>query len=247
MITVSIVSHGHGRMIDALLGDLAACPEVARVILTINVPEQEPLVPAGLSGRTLVLRNAAPKGFGANHNAAFAHCDTPYYCVLNPDVRFDANPFPALLGCLKDGVALCAPAVTSPAGEIEDSARHFPGLLGLFAKLLGIADGRYRYARSDPPFHPDWVAGMFMLFVAADYAALGGFDEDYFLYYEDVDLCVRLWRSGRKIVLCPQAAAVHAAQRASHRNLRHLAWHLGGMARYFIRHWGRLPAAGARR
>jgi GT2 family glycosyltransferase len=88
---------------------------------------------------------------------------------------------------------------------------------------------------------------MFMLFVAADYAALGGFDEDYFLYYEDVDLCVRLWCAGRRIVLCPQAAVLHAAQRASHRNLRHLAWHLGSMARYFIRHWGRLPAAGARR
>jgi len=247
MITVSIVSHGHCRMVDALLDDLLACPEVTRVVLTINVPETEAVVPAPLAGRIVVLRNAAPKGFAANHNAAFAHCATPFYCVLNPDVRFDGNPFPVLLDCLSERVALCAPAVLSPAAGIEDSARRFPGLLSLFAKLLGLADGRYHYDRTSLPFHPDWVAGMFMLFAATDYAALGGFDTAYFLYYEDVDICVRLWRAGRQIVLCPQAGVVHAAQRASRHKLRHQAWHLQSMARYFIRYWGRLPAGGGRR
>lgn len=246
MITVSIVSHGHGRMVDALLGDLLVCPEVTRVVLTINVPEAEAVVPALLAARVVVLRNAVPKGFAANHNAAFAHCATPFYCVLNPDVRFASNPFPALLDCLSERVALCAPAVISPTAEIEDSARRFPGLLSLFAKLLGLADGRYHYDRTSPPFHPDWVAGMFMLFAAADYAALGGFDAAYFLYYEDVDFCVRLWRAGRQIVLCPQASVVHAAQRASRHSLRHQAWHLRSMARYFIRYWGRLPVGGGR-
>lgn len=234
-------------MVEALLHDLAGCPEVTRVVLTINVPEQEAVLPPPLAGRTVVLRNASPRGFAANHNAAFPHCETPYFCVLNPDVRFDDNPFPALLACLQGGVALCAPAVMSPTGEFEDSARHFPGFIDLFAKFLGVADGRYRYEQGGPSFHPEWVAGMFMLFASADYTALGGFDEGYFLYYEDVDLCVRLWRSGRQIALCPQASVVHAAQRASHRNLRHLAWHLSSMARYFVRHWGRLPAVVAKR
>jgi N-acetylglucosaminyl-diphospho-decaprenol L-rhamnosyltransferase len=247
LITLSVVSHGHGSMVDDLMRDLARCSEVTRVVLTINVPEQGPAVPASLSDRTVVLRNAKPKGFGANHNAAFAHCETSHYCVLNPDVRFSDNPFPALLACLKDGAAMCAPAVTNPTGEIEDSARYFPGFVGLLAKSLGVADGRYWYAKGDPPFHPEWVAGMFMLFSSADYAALGGFDEKYFLYYEDVDLCVRLWRSGRKILLCPQATAVHAAQRASHRQFRHLAWHQASMVRYFVRHWGRLPATEGQR
>ncbi|MEW5709895.1 MAG: glycosyltransferase family 2 protein [Pseudomonadota bacterium] len=231
-------------MVDALLRDLADCPQVSRVILTVNVSEDEPIPPEPLSGRITVLRNLIPKGFGANHNTAFAHCDTPYYCVLNPDIRLDGNPFPALLDCLGADVALCAPAVVSPTGEVEDSARRFPGFLNLLAKLLGLADGRYHYEKNGELFHPEWVAGMFMLFVSADYAALSGFDEDYFLYYEDVDLCVRLWRSGRKIVLCPRAQVIHAAQRASHHDLRHLAWHLASMLRYFIRHWGRLPSVG---
>ncbi|WP_217350735.1 glycosyltransferase family 2 protein [Azonexus fungiphilus] len=243
-IAVSIVSHSHGDMVADLVQQLLECSQVKQVLVTCNVPE---VLILPIDSRVQRIDNPQPKGFGANHNAAFEHCQAPYFCVLNPDVRFDGNPFPALLNCLGGGVALCAPVVTNPAGLIEDSARQFPSFQGLFSKLVGISDGRYCYGRNDPQLHPDWVAGMFMLFPAADYAALGGFDEKYFLYYEDVDLCVRLWRSGRKIVLCPQATVVHAAQRASHRNLRHLTWHLGSMMRYFIRHWGRLPAVGAQR
>lgn len=246
MIGVSIVSHGHGAMVEALLADLVGCPEVGRIILTLNVPEKEPAVPTELAGRILFIRNETPKGFGANHNAAFARSEVDFFCVLNPDVRIPVNPFPVLLSCMSDGIALSAPAVTSPAGLLEDSARRFPGVSRLFAKLLGLDDGRYSYNTQDSPFHPDWVGGMFMLVRSVDYAALGGFDEGYFLYYEDVDLCVRLWRFGRQIVLCPQVAVVHAAQRASHRNFRHLAWHLKSMLRYFLWHWGRLPVAGNR-
>lgn len=242
-VSVSIVSHSHGQMVAYLVQQLLECPQVGQVLVTCNVPEALDLPE---DPRLQRINNPLPKGFGANHNAAFAYCRAPYYCVLNPDIRLDGNPFPALLDCLEGSIALCAPVVTNPAGVIEDSVRRFPSFLGLIAKLLGISDGCYRYGRNDRPFSPDWVAGMFMLFPAAEYMALGGFDEKYFLYYEDVDLCVRLWRSGRRISLCPKVAVVHAAQRASHRNLSHLAWHIGSMMRYFIRYWGRLPAAGMR-
>ena len=224
-------------MVEALLRDLVNCPEVTRVVLTINVPELEPEVPGSLAGLVIVQHNAAPKGFGANHNAAFAYCATPYYCVLNPDVRFDRNPFPVLLGSMRDGAALCAPAVTTSVGEIEDSARHFPSFLGLLMKLLRVTDGRYQYVKSDPPFHPDWVAGMFMLFRAEDYRAVGGFDEGYFLYYEDVDICARLWKAGRPVLACPRAQVIHDARRASRRNLRYMRWHAASMARYLAKHW----------
>ena len=90
-------------------------------------------------------------------------------------------------------------------------------------------------------FHPEWVAGMFMLFRSQDFARLGGFDEAFFLYYEDVDICVRAWKQGMKIVACPQVSVVHDARRDSHRSARHIRWHLASMVRYFFKHWGRLP------
>lgn len=239
MITVSIVSHNHGQMINALLHRISSFSEVTRIVLTINAPEKiEPSIPEALTNRIILLRNKIPKGFGSNHNTAFGYCNTPYYCILNPDIYLDINPFPTLLNCLNKHTtsALCAPAILSPAGNIEDNARYFPSILNLLLKLFGINDGRYQYEKGDLPFHPDWIAGMFMLFTANDYDAVNGFDESYFLYYEDVDLCSRLQHAGRKTVLCPQTSAVHNAQRASHHNLQHMRWHLTSMFRYLWQH-----------
>ncbi len=237
-ICVSIVSHGHGQMVVDLLEQLFNCSEVGQVVLTFNTQENLALPE---DPRLLCIFNQYPSGFGTNHNKAFLHSFKPYFCVLNPDVNLTTNPFTLLLGYLKGEIALCAPAVISPNGITEDSARRFPSIKGLFFKILGISDGRYFYNKDDAPFFPDWVGGMFMLLSKIDYEAMGGFDEKYFLYYEDVDLCVRLQRSGRKILLCPQIEVVHAAQRSSHKRLRHMVWHLCSMFRYFTRYLFRLP------
>jgi len=209
LIAVSIVSHGHGVMVDRLVRQLRACPEVRQVLVTRNIPEASPI---GSDGLVFVTENKAPKGFGANHNAAFAHCREPFFCVLNPDIELAGNPFPALLGCLQDdGIALAAPLIFSPDGRIEDSARHFPNLLSLLSKALGGHDGRYAITPGQEPLVVDWVAGMFMVFSGAAYARLGGFDERYFLYYEDVDVCARAGHAGMKVVVCPSVSAIHDA------------------------------------
>jgi N-acetylglucosaminyl-diphospho-decaprenol L-rhamnosyltransferase len=233
-ITVSIVSHSHGQMVVNLVDQLLNFPQVAKVIVTCNVPENLDLPN---DERLQRINNLWPKGFAANHNTAFDYCCSTYYCVVNPDISLHSNPFPLLIECLVDNVALSAPLVFNPLGMIEDSARKFPTFLGLFFKLIGISDGRYSYDISTPSIFPDWVAGMFMLFRALDYDAVGRFDDKYFLYYEDVDICVRLRNSGRSILLCPQAIVVHAAQRSSHRNIVHFIWHLRSMLRYFLLHW----------
>lgn len=237
-ITVSIVSHGHGTLLPALLSDLAACPEVAAVIITRNIPE--PTLESVKPGWLTFIDNPQPKGFGANHNAAFRNAQTPYFAVLNPDIRFTGNPFPVLLEAVeKEGVALSAPAVLNVAGGLEDSARHFPSLIDLVLKALHRYDGRLQYVLGDPPLPAPWVAGMFMLLRSKDYAAVAGFDEGFFLYYEDVDLCARIWGSGRRVLLCPRAHVVHDARRASRRNPRHMLWHAASLARYMRKHFWR--------
>lgn len=234
-ITVSIVSHGHGALLPGLLDDLASCPEVECVILTKNIPER---YDSSVRSEWLhVIDNRCPKGFGANHNEAFRQSESPYFVVLNPDVRFFVNPFPLLLKYMEsEENALCAPIVVTPAGIIEDSARHFPTISGLVKKALFRCDGRLQYHIGDPAILAPWVAGMFMLLRSSDYAALGGFDEGYFLYYEDVDLCARLWKSSRKVILCPSVHIVHDARRDSHRNLKYMFWHLSSILRYLRKH-----------
>ena len=237
MITVSVVSHGHGTMVARLTEQFLCLPEVSRVIVTLNIEEQLDL-PEDV--RIQVLHNEVPKGFGANHNAAFELCETDLYCVVNPDIELRQNPFPALVQALESPtVALAAPLVLGETGQIEDSWRQFPSPLDLALKAFSRYDGTYPEATKNTHFTPDWVAGMFFLFTRHDYAALGGFDEGFFLYYEDVDICARLQVAQRGIIGCTDAQVVHKAQRASWHSWRYRRYHLTSIARYFSRDWRR--------
>jgi GT2 family glycosyltransferase len=204
------------------------------VLLTVNVEEVLPFDPAGYAYPLKIIRNTRAKGFGANHNAAFEHATGELYCVLNPDIRLNANPFPVLTRALLDqGVGVVAPRIAGPSGVTEDSARRFP-TLGVIARKALTGEQHHDYEVRGEQLHPEWVAGMFMLFRSEIFRRLGGFDERYFLYYEDVDLCLRLRRLGLEVVLDPGAEAVHDARRASRNSPRHLLWHLRSLARYFL-------------
>ena len=233
-----MVSHAQGRLVRNLLEDLGGCNAVAfRVILTVNVPEELPFDAAAFPFPVRVRRNAAPRGFGANHNAAFAASGESYFCVLNPDIRLPQDPFPALLSRLQNpAIAAAAPLIRNPAGEIEDHARPFPTLPLLLKKLI---ETKNPAPPVGAPCQPDWIAGMFMLLRRDAFAAVGGFDEGYFMYYEDVDLCARLRAAGLRVEVDPAAGAVHDARRASRRSPRHMLWHASSIARFLGKRWMR--------
>lgn len=244
MISISIVSHGQGDLVHEALADLARFSDSLRfeIILTRNIPEWLPFSEEDFPYPVTVVENASPKGFGANHNAAFQLATGSWFCVLNPDIRMPVNPFPVLLDEIeRQQAAMIAPVVLSPTGQVEDSIRRFPTPLSLVRKMLRLGGGRYSFAVGDETLAADWVGGMFMLFRAEDYRCVGGFDEGFFLYYEDVDICARLWKAGRRVLACPRAQVIHDARRASRRNLRYMRWHAGSLARYLGKHWLRLP------
>lgn len=235
MIAVSIVSHGHGAMVMRLIEQLLAFPEIGQIIVTLNIEESLKLPDDEI---ITIIKNKRPKGFAENHNDAFKYCREDYFCPLNPDVHFLGNPFPELLNIMVDErVGMVAPRVDSPSGLHEDSWRRFPTIWSLTRKLFGKNRDRYLVPIDGKPFSPDWVAGMFMLFQAKSYRKVKGFDEKFFLYYEDVDICNRLWQSNIVILACPTVSIVHDARRDSHRKMKHLYWHLSSMSRYFIKRW----------
>jgi N-acetylglucosaminyl-diphospho-decaprenol L-rhamnosyltransferase len=233
-VTVSVISHRQGRLVKALLEDLDRyCPGTCAVILTVNIPEELDLGTAGRRNPLTVVENAGPAGFAANHNAAFRSVHTPYFCVVNPDVRLNMNPFPVLTAVVEDErVGVVAPLVRNSTGTIENSARKFPTPKILARKALGFKSEPVPYEGAKL-LEPDWVAGMFMLFRSDLYRTFGGFDEGYFLYYEDIHLCARLRVAGMRVVLEPKAEIVHDAQRASRHDLRHAWWHATSILRFF--------------
>lgn len=235
-ISISVVSHAQIGLVAGLLQDIEMyCKGSSlELILTLNLDETLPFSVDGFSYPIKLIRNDLPKGFGANHNQAFAHARGCYFCVMNPDIRLHDDPFPPLLACLSDArIGVVAPLVLGIHGQIEDSARRFPSPLKILCKAFGGCRGG-DYAIADQPVHPDWAGGMFMLFPCNVFRKLGGFDQRYFLYYEDVDICARLRLVGYEVVVCPQARVIHHAQRSSHRSFRYLRWHMESMMRFFF-------------
>jgi GT2 family glycosyltransferase len=234
VLSISIVSHGQGALISALLNDIAAhCTLPLEVILTLNIPEANPPEIRSWPFPVKITENPGPKGFAANHNAAYAQIESEYFCILNPDVRIETDPFPELIKLLRDPkIGIAGPLIFNTSGQLEDSARRFPTLGGIFRKAI--------FGRPDPQYpreliYPDWIAGMFMICRREVFRDVEGFDEGYFLYYEDVDFCWRVRSKGLQVVQSPLVSAIHDARRASHHNLRYLVWHCKSMARFFIK------------
>ena len=226
-LVVSIVSHGHGALVQRLLEQLAArcAGSVGRVVLTHNLPEAAPAPPRGGWPFALEVRcNSQPLGFGANHNRALAEATESFVCVLNPDVSLlddGLDPFAALLATASvAGVGCAYPNQLDEHGRLQDSEREVPSPLRLLQRrLLGRKETK-----------AEWVNAACMVLPGAVWHALGGFDERYFMYCEDVDICLRL-RLGRLSLVRAEAQVVHAGQRASGRSARHLIWHVRSLFR----------------
>lgn len=233
-LLVSVVSHCQNSLVNRLLQDLARqCGSDLAIIVTENVRDPVPLeFPAG--ARIELVANASPKGFGANHNAAFCRSTAPVFVVLNPDIRLEQNPFLSLGARLRDArTAAAGPLVRSPQGGVEDSARRFPTALSLLRKALRGSAGP-DYPVDAGPLEVDWIAGMCIALRRDAFAKVGGFDERYFLYYEDVDLCRRLRLSGYSIIYDTNVSVVHDARRASRRNLGLMRIHAASAVRYLL-------------
>lgn len=235
-ISISIVSHGQIGLIEQLLHDIGEHCRAAPIelILTLNLEETLPFTPGSFTFPIKVVRNLAPQGFAANHNQAFVLATGRYFCVMNPDVRFDKDPFPSLISCVQNpSIGVVSPVVVGERGAVEDCARRFPSPFKILCKAMGKCKGS-DYVIKDAIIFPDWVGGMFMMFRYDVFKLLGGFDLRFFLYYEDVDLCARIRLQGYEVALCPGARVVHVARRDSHRKLKFFKWHLASMLRFFL-------------
>jgi len=229
MITLSVVSHGQGRLVERLFDDLARLrpKALAGVVVTRNIAEDWQAPTRIADCPVVVIDNRQPRGFGANHNAAFAQCKTPYFAVVNPDIRLTEDPFPSLLELMADAhLALVTPQILAPDGRREDFERALITPWGLVRRRLG--------ATPAPTPAIDWLAGMFMVLRSSAYHAVGGFDERFFMYCEDADLCARLRLRDWRVAVCAQASVVHDAQRASHHSWRHLRWHLTSLLKFWL-------------
>jgi len=193
---------------------------------------------------------AAPRnlGFAAAANTGIARGDAPYVLVLNPDTEVPPETVDALLALMeaRRDVGICGCKLVRPDGRLDHAARRsFPTILGALGHFTGIgrtaiaprALAQYR-APAVETGPVDAVNGAFMLIRREALEQVGGFDERYWMYMEDLDLCFRFGQAGWVTWYEPTVSALHVKAAASgrHRSPRlTLAFH-SGMARFYRTH-----------
>jgi N-acetylglucosaminyl-diphospho-decaprenol L-rhamnosyltransferase len=161
-------------------------------------------------------------GYGSAANRGVAATDAPYVLVANPDLEVALGALSILTAALEEDprTAVVGPLIRTPQGNRYPSARRFPSLPDAAGHaVLGIVAPRNRftrtYQRSDLDTagpgtrEVDWVSGACFAVRRRAFDEVGGFDESYFMYAEEVDLCWRLHQRGWRVLYAPAAEVVH--------------------------------------
>jgi GT2 family glycosyltransferase len=220
-----VVAYNSAATLRGCVEPLAAMPNVTVTVVDNQSPDDSAAVVADLPVE--VIRAPRNGGFSYGCNLGSAGATAPYLLFLNPDARLDADALETLLSVLRDdpGTALAAPRILDDDGSLSWSLRRFPRLRTTYAQALFLHRVWPRAAWTDEVIRDEatyeraataeWVSGACMLVRRSAYEAVGGFDDRFFLYCEDTDLCLRLWESGHAVRFEPRAEVHHVGGASS--------------------------------
>jgi hypothetical protein len=168
-----------------------------------------------------LIENQVNTGFAAANNQAYALSRGKYIILLNPDAYLKHGSIAGAVEFMErtPGCGLCGGKIISPQGRLEPSARRFPSISSKLLTLSGIS-GKFPHSpilnhhefggfAHDRPVEVDWVPGTFTIIRRSMLEAIGFFDERFYLYYEETDLCRRAKKAGWKIFFIPSAEVMH--------------------------------------
>jgi N-acetylglucosaminyl-diphospho-decaprenol L-rhamnosyltransferase len=193
-------------------------------------------------GRARFVGMGANRGYGAAANVGAALVASDVVIVCNPDLEVIPGAVPSLLAALEAdaGIGAIGPRIDRVDGTRYPSARAFPSLTDAVGHgFVGLVSSRNRWSKrylrtdADDAGSVDWVSGAFIAVRRTAFEQIGGFDEAYFMFMEDVDLCRRLHEAGWEVRYEPRARVTHleGASRAS-APYRMILEHHGSLLRY---------------
>lgn len=253
MISVLSVNYYSGIDLDALAASIRARSgdEAVELIVTNNSPEA-PVAPASDDRLvTAVITPGTNAGYAVGINRAAREARGDILMIANPDVRVSPGALSAAAAVLREeaDVGVVLPGLRSLDGSPQRSVRRFyTWPVTLYARsplrMLGVRPAFFdRYLCVDldrsQPTDVDWGLGGAMFVRRRDWPDGVIFDERFFMYFEDVDLCLRSWRQGRRVVFRPEIECVHAHRRASANPFGVAGWrHLRSFVRFVGKHRG---------
>ena len=212
------------------------------------------------SGVQLVL-SSRNGGFGAGVNLGVQRLSTDLVLVLNPDTYFNRNNIDVVIGLFnqRPRLGVAGLRLINPDGTLQYSARRFYSLPDILARRTLLGRWGPMRARVDShllkrewgtePFEADWVMGTGFVVRVSAFKQVGFMDEGYFLYFEEVDLCARMWVNGWQVLAVPSVELVHEHQRHSAGGIwsKSGKTHLRSMVRFFAKFgvpWVARPSKG---
>ena len=218
-------------------------PELERCLASLK-PQVEELVVI----RNLV-DNERPLGFAANANKGIARTSAPFVVVGNPDTEAT----PGAVAILREfaesrpRAGVVAPQLLNPDGSRQASRRRFPTVTGTLVRRTPLrrllpADRHFYGDEPTEPVEADWLLGAFLFLRREMLEELGGFDEGFRLYGEDIDLGYRAAKAGWERWYVPAARVTHVHAAVTDRTFltRGTLWHWRGILRFVRKHPERL-------
>lgn len=243
-VYIAVVSHGHGELINTLKSVELLTKEFNVVIKSNQAGDDFSSLKK--SEKFHWIDSEYGLGFGKNNNFVFNYCkkelgikSDDFFIVLNPDVYIDVDAIKKLASRMnRDNYKLATINLYKDMDyqEFDNSIRSFPKLKDFVTSFLGLGNASIISKDSvREVINVDWAAGSFLVFSADHYQNLRGFDEKYFMYCEDIDICLRSLRSGVKMKYFPDIKAVHLARHENRKLFSiHLIWHVKSVVRYFM-------------
>jgi N-acetylglucosaminyl-diphospho-decaprenol L-rhamnosyltransferase len=220
-VAVVLVTYQSERDLAMCLGSLerAAGPHPLEVVVVDNA-STDASVEIARSYGAKVLENHANLGLSRAINTGVAVTGAPWLLIVNPDTWLSPGSLRRLLAtaAADPRIGCVGPHLANPDGSDYPTGRRFPSLLmgALHAALAPMwpdnpATRRYHMAGADRsrPLEVDWVSGACMLLRRHAFEQVGRFDPGYFMYFEEMDLCLRLRRAGWRVLLDPLAEVKH--------------------------------------
>ena len=217
-----VVAHARADLALRCIASLTPELEAPSIVAVVNAPalaDQRDL--ERLRERSIVVSPASPQGFGANLNLGVAHlaaCAT-MLLLLNDDVELVDGSMLRLVDTLDSdpGVAVVGPLVQQPTGKQPPLRPQFPTVVGACLRTTALPLGplwdvlsrHSEMATARDPEPNGWVLGAAMLVRAKAFHDVGGFDPDFFLYYEETDFCYRVRAGGWRMAWRDDAPVLH--------------------------------------
>ncbi|NOU01178.1 MAG: glycosyltransferase family 2 protein [Gallionella sp.] len=209
-------------------------------------PLQHPLF---AHDRVRYVHNGCNLGFGKAHNRAISLIPegSEFHLLLNPDIRFDANVLPQLRAFMESDatIGVTMPRITYPDGALQHLCKRLPTPVDLVfrrfipsKRIRNWINSRYELhgLTQDQPSSVPNLSGCFLLVRSRLLKELGGFDERYFMYLEDIDLVRRIGDQAKTIYF-PTVSVVHEYAKGSYVNKKLLGYHISSALKYFTK-WG---------